>query len=122
VLVRLAFFRAADGTARGASACQDRPMARGLIPHAYAAEADATLQYFGHNFFQLTTGQGTTIVMDPLAPGRYPTPNLTPHVVTVRREHPNHNYVHLAQRNPIILTGPAKYGAEWNPRATDGRE
>ena len=121
-LVCLALLLSAFGTARGDSACQDRPMARGLIPHAYAAEADATLQYFGHNFFQITTGQGTTIVMDPLAPGRYPTPNLTPHAVTVGREHPNHNYVQLAQGNPIILRGLAQFGAEWNRVSTHVRE
>lgn len=89
-------------------------VARGLIAPAFAAEVDATIQYFGHNFFQITTRKGTKIVTDPLAPGMYPTPHLTPHVVTVGREHPNHNYVELAQGNPIILRGLAHYGAEWN--------
>lgn len=121
-LVCLAFFLTAFGTAHGESACQDRPMARGWPRSAYAAEADATLQYFGHNFFQLTTSQGTAIVMDPLAPGRYPTPHVTPHVITVGREHPNHNYVHLAQGNPIILRGLAQFGAEWNRVSTRVRE
>jgi len=121
-LVCLAFFLTAFGTVHGESACQDRPVARGLIPRAYAAEADATLQYFGHNFFQITTSQGTAIVMDPLAPGRYPTPNLTPHVVTVGREHPNHNYVQLARGNPLILRGLAQFGAEWNRVNTHVRE
>jgi L-ascorbate metabolism protein UlaG (beta-lactamase superfamily) len=97
-------------------------VARGLLSLAYAAEADATIQYFGHNFFQITTAQGTTIVTDPLAPGRYPTPNLTPHVVTVGREHPNHNYVQLAQGNPLILRGLAQFGAEWNRISTHVRE
>lgn len=41
----LAFFLTAFGTARGDTACQDRPMARGLLPLAYAAEADASIQY-----------------------------------------------------------------------------
>ena len=121
-LVCLAFLLIACGTARGESACQDRPVARGLIQSAYAAEADAILQYFGHNFFQITTGQGTTIVMDPLAPGRYPTPNVTPHVITVGREHPNHNYVQLAQGNPIVLRGLTQFGAEWNRVNTRVRE
>jgi L-ascorbate metabolism protein UlaG (beta-lactamase superfamily) len=121
-LVCLAFFLTAFGTAHGESACQDRPVAGGLIPRAYAAEADATLQYFGHNFFQITTSQGTAIVMDPLVPGRYPTPNLTPHVITVGREHPNHNYVHLAHGDPIILRGLTQFGAEWNRINTHVRE
>jgi len=97
-------------------------MARGLLSLAYAAEADAIIHYFGHNFFQITTSQGTAIVMDPLAPGRYPTPNLTPHVVTVGREHPNHNYVQLARGNPLILRGLAQFGAEWNRVSTHVRE
>jgi len=110
----LAVVLTAFGTARGESACQDRPLAGGLIPRAYAAEADASIQYFGHNFFQITTSQGTTIVTDPLAPGWYPTPNVTPHVITVGREHPNHNYVQLAHGDPLILRGLTQFGAEWN--------
>ena len=121
-LVCLAFFLSAFGTVRGESACQDRPMARSWMRSAYAADADATLLYFGHNFFQITTSQGTTIVMDPLVPGRYPTPNLTPHVITVGREHPNHNYVQLAHGDPLILRGLTQFGAEWNRVSTQVRE
>jgi L-ascorbate metabolism protein UlaG (beta-lactamase superfamily) len=102
------------GASRVESACQDMQVARGLTPLAYAAEVDAVIQYFGHNFFQITTQQGTQIVTDPMAPGRYPTPYVTPHVVTVGREHPNHNYVRLAQGTPIILRGLVDYGGEWN--------
>lgn len=95
------------------AACRDLDLTRrGSV--AYAAEADAVIQYFGHNFFQITTSKGTKIVTDPLAPGMYPTPDLWPHVVTVGREHPNHNYVELAHGNPIILRGLSNYGAEWN--------
>jgi L-ascorbate metabolism protein UlaG (beta-lactamase superfamily) len=118
----LTFFLILCGSSRVESACQDHPVARGLLSLAYAAEADATIQYFGHNFFQITTPQGTTIVMDPLAPGRYPTPNVTPHVVTVGREHPNHNYIQLAQGNPLILRGLTQFGAEWNRVSTRVRE
>jgi L-ascorbate metabolism protein UlaG (beta-lactamase superfamily) len=89
---------------------------------AHAAEADATIQYFGHNFFQITTSQGTRLVTDPLRPGWYPTPTLHPHVVTVGREHPHHNYVQLAQGNPIILRGLAQAGAEWQRIRTQVRE
>jgi L-ascorbate metabolism protein UlaG (beta-lactamase superfamily) len=89
---------------------------------AYAAASDAIVQYFGHNFFQITTDKGTKIVTDPLAPGMYPTPSLTPHVVTVGREHPNHNYVQLAQGDPLILRGLANNGAEWNRIRTKVRE
>ena len=73
----------AFGAARVEAACHDVQVAPGLTSPAYAAEVDALIQYFGHNLFQITTRQGPKIVMDPLAPGRYPTPHLTPHVVTV---------------------------------------
>lgn len=98
----------------GGAACRDLDVAGALVWPAYAAQVDATIQYFGHNFFQITTGKGTKIVTDPLAPGMYPTPDVTPHVVTVGREHPNHNYVELARGNPIVLRGLSHYGAEWN--------
>ncbi len=97
------------------ASCRDLDLTRrgGPAP-AWAAEPDAVIQYFGHNFFQITTGKGTRIITDPLAPGMYPTPEVWPHVVTVGREHPNHNYVELARGNPIILRGLSNYGAEWN--------
>jgi len=97
-----------------AASCRDLDVARSRFSLAYAAEPDAVIQYFGHNFFQITTSKGTKIITDPLAPGMHPTPNVTPHVVTVGREHPNHNYVELARGNPIILRGLAHHGAEWN--------
>ena len=112
----------AIGSARARSACRDPDVARVFPRAAHAAEADATIQYFGHNFFQITTRKGTKIVTDPLAPGMYPTPDLAPHVVTVGREHPNHNYVELARGNPIILRGLARYGAEWNRVNTTVRD
>jgi L-ascorbate metabolism protein UlaG (beta-lactamase superfamily) len=118
----IAFFLMLVGAARLDAACRDMQVSRDLTPRAYAAEVDASIQYFGHNFFQITTHRGTKIVTDPLAPGRYPTPHVTPHVVTVGREHPNHNYVQLAQGHPIILRGLAEHGSEWNPISTHVRE
>jgi L-ascorbate metabolism protein UlaG (beta-lactamase superfamily) len=104
------------------ASCRDIDVTTRGTRFAYAAEADATIQYFGHNFFQITTRKGTKIITDPLAPGMYPTPLVTPHVVTVGREHPNHNYVELAHGNPIILRGLAHYGAEWNRVSTNVRD
>src|ERR1044071_2900413 len=77
------------------ASCRDPDVARSFLPPAYAAEPDALIEYFGHNFFQITSKSGTKIITDPIAPGMYPTPVVTPHVVTVGREHPNHNYVEL---------------------------
>jgi len=104
------------------ASCRDPDVARGFFTPAYAAEPDALIEYFGHNFFQITSKSGTKIITDPIAPGMYPTPVVTPHVVTVGREHPNHNYVELAQGNPIILRGLGSYGAEWNKVSTTVRD
>ena len=114
LLVCLALGLIACASSPVVAACRDQEMARGFMPVAYAAASDAVLQYFGHNFFQITTDKGTKMVTDPLAPGMYPTPSLAPHVVTIGREHPNHNYVQLAQGNPLILRGLTANGAEWN--------
>ncbi len=89
-------------------------MARGFGSVAHAAQPDATIQYFGHNFFLITTRKGTRIVTDPLGPGRYPTQDVVGDVVTVGREHYNHNYIELVQGNPVILRGLGDYGTEWN--------
>jgi L-ascorbate metabolism protein UlaG (beta-lactamase superfamily) len=48
----------------------------------------------------------------------YPTPDISPHAITVGREHPNHNYVEIAKGKPIILRGLGNYGAEWNKIST----
>jgi L-ascorbate metabolism protein UlaG (beta-lactamase superfamily) len=109
-------------TTTARASCRELDVARGFFNPAYAAEPDAVIEYFGHNFFQITSKKGTKIVTDPLAPGMHPTPMVTPHVVTVGREHPNHNYVQLAQGNPIILRGLAHYGAEWNRISTTVRD
>jgi L-ascorbate metabolism protein UlaG (beta-lactamase superfamily) len=106
------------GTSPIEAGCRDMDIGRGLTPLAYAAQPDAIIEYFGHSFFQVTTAKGTKIIMDPLAPGRYPTPSVAPDAITVGREHPNHNYVQLAQGNPIILRGLTNHGAEWNRVST----
>jgi L-ascorbate metabolism protein UlaG (beta-lactamase superfamily) len=106
----------------GHTACRDPDVAKRISSLAYAAEPDAKIEYFGHNFFQITTKKGTKIITDPLAPGMHATPVITPHVVTVGREHPNHNYVELAQGNPIILRGLGDYGAVWNKISTTVRD
>jgi L-ascorbate metabolism protein UlaG (beta-lactamase superfamily) len=105
-----------------AASCRDPDVASSSWGMAFAAGPDATIEYFGHNFFQITSNKGTKIITDPIAPGMYPTPVVTPDVVTVGREHPNHNYVELARGNPIILRGLASYGAEWNKISTTVRD
>jgi L-ascorbate metabolism protein UlaG (beta-lactamase superfamily) len=99
-------------------ACRDLDVARNFPRLAHAAQPDATVEFFGHNFFQITSSKGTRIITDPVAPGFYPTPKVTPHAITVGREHPNHNYVEVAQGKAVILRGLGNYGAEWNKIST----
>ncbi len=96
------------------SSCRDPDVVRGYGALAYAANVDASIQYFGHNFFLITTGKGTRIVTDPLGPGWYPNPNVAGDVVTVGKEMFNHNAVQIVLGNPLILRGLKNYGADWN--------
>ena len=100
------------------SSCRDPDVVRGFSALAYAANVDATIQYFGHNFFLITTGKGTRIVTDPLGPGWYPNPNVVGDVVTVGKEMFNHNAVQIVLGNPLILRGLKNYGADWNKVST----
>ena len=104
------------------AACRDVNVARGFPAPAYAAETDATITYLGHNFFQIISGKGTRIVTDPLGPGWYPDPNVSAHVVTVGREHFNHNYVEIVRGDPTILRGLSDFGADWNRVSTSVRD
>jgi L-ascorbate metabolism protein UlaG (beta-lactamase superfamily) len=102
-------------TASAHSSCRDPEVARrGFGSLAYAANVDATIQYFGHNFFLITTSKGTRIVTDPLGPGWYPNPNVIGDVVTVGKEMYNHNAVEIVLGKPLILRGLKNYGAGWN--------
>lgn len=96
------------------SSCRDPDVVRGFSGLAYAANVDATVQYFGHNFFLITTAKGTRIVTDPLGPGWYPNPNVVGDVVTVGKEMFNHNAVQIVLGQPLILRGLKNYGADWN--------
>ena len=96
------------------SSCRDPEVAGGFGSVAHAANVDATIQYFGHSFFLITTSKGTRIVTDPLGPGWYPNPNVTADAVTVGKEMFNHNAVEIVLGKPLILRGLKNYGADWN--------
>jgi L-ascorbate metabolism protein UlaG (beta-lactamase superfamily) len=102
--------------------CRDPEVARGFGSAAYAANVDATIQYFGHNFFLITTSKGTRIITDPLGPGWYPNPNVVGDVVTVSKEQFNHNSVQIVLGNPVILRGLKNYGAGWNTISTSVKD
>ncbi len=101
-------------TSSAYSSCRDPEVAGGFGSVAHAADVDATIQYFGHSFFLITTRKGTRIVTDPLGPGWYPNPNVVGDVVTVGKEMYNHNAVDIVLGKPLILRGLKNYGAEWN--------
>ena len=100
------------------SACRDPDVAGSFGSVAHAANVDATIQYFGHSFFLITTSKGTRIVTDPLGPGWYPNPNVVADVVTVGKEMYNHNAVEIVLGKPLILRGLTNYGAAWNKVST----
>ena len=105
------------------SACRDLDVAHpGFSALAYAANVDATIQYFGHNFFLITTSKGTRIVTDPLGPGWYPNPNVVADVVTVGKEQFNHNAVQIVLGKPLILRGLKDFGAGWNTISTSVKD
>ena len=104
------------------SSCRDPEVARGFGSFAYVANVDATIQYFGHNFFLITTNRGTRIVTDPLGPGWYPNPNVVGDVVTVGKEQFNHNAVQIVLGNPVVLRGLKNYGAGWNTISTSVKD
>jgi len=104
------------------TACRDPEVARGFTSLAHAANVDATIRYFGHNFFLITTSKGTRIVTDPLGPGWYPNPNVAGDVVTVGKEQYNHNAVQIVLGNPVILRGLKNYGAGWNTISTSVKD
>ncbi|MGZ8425719.1 MAG: MBL fold metallo-hydrolase [Candidatus Binatia bacterium] len=104
------------------ASCRDPDVARGFGSLAYAANFDATIQYFGHNFFLITTSKGTRIVADPLGPGWYPKPNVAADVVTVGKEMRNHNAVQIVLGNPLVLRGLKNYGADWNMVSTSVKD
>lgn len=72
------------------------------------------IKWFGHSFFQLTSSGGTKIITDPFGPMGFPMPEVWPHIVTVGREHGNHNNVGLAKGRPLILRGLKEGTDEWN--------
>jgi hypothetical protein len=102
--------------------CRDINVASRFPRAAYAAEVDATINYHGHNFFQIITSKGTKIVTDPLGPGWYPNPNVYAHAVTVGREHFNHNYIDLVLGSPAIFRGLIDFGSDWNRISTSIRD
>ncbi|HUL21484.1 MAG TPA: MBL fold metallo-hydrolase, partial [Thermodesulfobacteriota bacterium] len=76
------------------AACRNPNMVRGRYSlRPAAASGGVEIKWFGHSFFQITSSQGTKIITDPFGAMGFPMPEVWPHVVTVGREHGNHNNV-----------------------------
>ena len=79
-----------------------------------AASGAIEIKWFGHSFFQITSGNGTKIITDPFGAMGFPMPEVWPNVVTVGREHGNHNNVGLAKGSPVVLRGLKEGTDDWN--------
>ena len=98
------------------AACRNPNLVIRDAPFIVPADASGfvEIRWFGHSFFQITSSGGTKIITDPFGAMGYPMPEVWPHVVTVGREHGNHNNVDLAQGSPIVLRGLKEGTFEWN--------
>lgn len=79
-----------------------------------AASGRVEIKWFGHSFFQITSGAGTRIITDPFGAMGFPMPDVSAELVTVGREHGNHNNVGLVKGSPIVLRGLREGGDEWD--------
>src|SRR3972149_9283924 len=81
---------------------------------AVTASGRIEIKWFGHSFFQITSSSGTVVITDPFGPMGFALPEVWPHVVTVGREHGNHNNVGLAKGKPLVLRGIKEGGEDWD--------
>jgi L-ascorbate metabolism protein UlaG (beta-lactamase superfamily) len=105
------------------AACRNPNIARtgfSIIPAA--ASGLIEIKWFGHSFFQITSSGGTRIITDPFGPMGFPMPEVWPHVVTIGRDHGNHNNAGLAKGNPIVLRGLKEGGSDWDQVNTHFRD
>ena len=98
------------------SACRNPYLAEDDDPFIQpaAASGKVELKWFGHSFFQITSSSGTVVITDPFGAMGFPMPDVWAHVVTVGREHGNHNNVNLAKGKPVILRGLKEGKDEWD--------
>jgi L-ascorbate metabolism protein UlaG (beta-lactamase superfamily) len=105
------------------AACRNPNIAEGdpfVVPAA--ASGFVEIKWFGHSFFQITSSNGTKIITDPFGAMGFPMPEVWPHVVTIGREHGNHNNARLAKGDPIVLRGLKEGAQDWNQVNTTFRD
>jgi len=96
------------------AACRNPNIAGGYILKPAALSNSIEIKWFGHSFFQITSSNGTKIITDPFGAMGFPMPEVWPHVVTIGREHGNHNNAGLAKGNPLVLRGLKEGASDWN--------
>jgi len=105
------------------SACRNPNIVDGnpfVVPAA--ASGFVEIKWFGHSFFQITSSSGTKIITDPFGAMGFPMPEVWPNIVTIGREHGNHNNPGLAKGNPLVLRGLKDGGNDWNQINTTFRD
>lgn len=105
------------------AACRNPNVAEGAaFARLIAAGGTIEIKWFGHSFFQITSSSGTRIITDPFGPMGFPMPEVWPHVVTIGREHGNHNNASLAKGSPLVLRAMKPGAEEWNVINTTFRD
>ncbi len=92
------------------------------VATAHAASGIVGIEWYGHNFFQITSSRDTNVFTDPFGHIGYPMPDVSGHIVTVGREHGNHNNVALIKGNPKVFRGISGFGGTWNRIQTTIRD
>jgi L-ascorbate metabolism protein UlaG (beta-lactamase superfamily) len=98
------------------ASCRNPNLVQENEPFAVPVVASGFLEikWFGHSFFQITSSGGTKIITDPFGAMGFPMPEVRPNVVTIGRDHGNHNNAGLAKGSPIVLRGIKEGSSEWN--------
>lgn len=83
---------------------------------AYAEEKEqVSIRWFGHACFLLESSKGTKILTDPFNDKvGYSIPKVTPTIITVSHEHPDHNYVEPYKEALKVLRGIDLKSGNWH--------
>ena len=100
--------------ARCAPDMVNAPRAFRAVPVKVTPPVRISIEWFGHSFFRLISPGGTRVIADPFGPEMgMRVPVVSPHAVTIGREHPHHNSAGIAAGNPLVLRGLGGNGEEW---------
>jgi L-ascorbate metabolism protein UlaG (beta-lactamase superfamily) len=89
---------------------------------AHASPGPVRIEWYGHSFFQIASSRDTRVFTDPFGSMGYPMPDVSGDIVTVGREHGNHNNVELIKGNPKVFRGLSGFGENWSRIQTTVRD